>query len=165
MPLPASWVDHLFAKLSVRWGAAFMRQWPDTDPALVKADWADVLDRTSGDSISYALRYLPVAPCTAMAFRDLCRRAPAQVLPALTDDGVRADTERVRALVAGIDRGSSVQTPAQRCADAILASARGRGRMSPAQRAQIEAMRQRLTPLQRTQAAAFVPSLADMEAL
>ena len=58
MPLPELWVDHLFAKLSVRWGAAFMRQWPDTDPALVKADWSEVLDGCGGDSIAYALRYL-----------------------------------------------------------------------------------------------------------
>lgn len=164
MALPSAWCDHLFAKLSLRWGAAFLRQWPDTDIEAVKDDWADVLDGCTGHSLSYALRYLPAAPCNALQFRDLCRRAPAQALPALTDDGVRADPDRVRALVAGVERRASQLSPAQRCAEAILASARGRGRMSPAQRAQIEAMRQRLTPLQRTQAAAFVPSLADMEA-
>ena len=33
MSLPAAWVDQLFARLATRYGAAFMRQWPDADPA------------------------------------------------------------------------------------------------------------------------------------
>ena len=49
MALPSSWVDHLFARLTVRYGAAFLRQWPDTDLAVVKADWADVLDGVRGE--------------------------------------------------------------------------------------------------------------------
>ena len=48
MALPSSCVDHLFARLTVRYGAAFLRQWPDTDLAVVKADWADVLDGVRG---------------------------------------------------------------------------------------------------------------------
>jgi hypothetical protein len=66
MPLQASWVDNLFARLTVRYGAAFLRQWPDADLAVVKADWADVLDGCRGESIGYALRYLPNTPPNAL---------------------------------------------------------------------------------------------------
>ena len=62
MPAPASWIDHLFGRLSVRYGDAFRRQWPDADIDAVKADWANVLDGVAGDSIGYALRYLPETP-------------------------------------------------------------------------------------------------------
>mgnify|MGYP002144839642 CR=1 FL=1 len=96
MPLPSAWLDHLFGRLSVRYGAAFTRQWPDVEIAAVKADWGDVLDGTSGDAISYALRYLPATPCNAMQFRDLCRRAPVATQPALTDGSAKADPARVR---------------------------------------------------------------------
>lgn len=181
MPLPSSWVDALFAKLTVRWGAAFMRQWPDADPAHVKSDWAEALDGVSGDSIAYALRYLPTAPCNALAFRDVCRRAPAVALPALSYHGVRADQAValpalsnhgvrahqavVQAVVEGLAaRQNALQTPAQQCADAILATANGIGRMRPVQQQQIAAMAHLLTPEQREQAARFVPALAPAAA-
>ena len=159
MPLPASWVDALFARLTLRYGAAFLRQWPDSDPAAVKADWSEVLDGVRGESLQYALRYLPTAPCTALAFRDLCRRAPAPALPALTDDGVRADPQRVQQLVSKIDRAPSALTPAQQCAENIVAIATGRGRMSPPQEAQIRAMERFLTSAQIERARSFVPGL------
>lgn len=87
MALQSSWVDALFARLALRYGAAFLRQWPDVDIAVLKTDWADVLDGVSGHAIAYALEYLPSAhPPNAMQFRDLCRQAPAPTLPRLTDD-------------------------------------------------------------------------------
>lgn len=112
MPLPARWVDHLFAKLTVRYGSAFQRQWPDADIEFVKADWADVLDGTSAESIAYALQYLPTerAP-NAMQFRDLCRRAPART-PALPPPDVRADDRVVAAAVA--TASSAIGTPRDR---------------------------------------------------
>lgn len=84
MSLPALWVDRLFAKLAVRYGVAFTRQYEGLDIAAVKEDWADVLAGFDGESIAYALRYLPAEkPPTAMQFRDLCRRAPRREDPAL----------------------------------------------------------------------------------
>lgn len=77
--LPASWVDELFARLSVRYGAAFMRQWPDTDPALVKADWAEVLGgfQNRSDAIRHGLGKLdPDRPPNALQFRALCNSGP-----------------------------------------------------------------------------------------
>ncbi len=101
MALPASWIDALFARLTVRYGVAFTRQYEGLDIAAVKADWAEVLGGFDGPSIGYALKYLPAdKPPTAMQFRDQCRRAPVTELPAL--DRPRADPERVAALLAGL---------------------------------------------------------------
>ena len=142
MALPASWVDHLFGRLSLRYGAAFLRQWPDAPIDTLKADWADVLDGTRGDSISYALRYLPNNPPNAMQFRALCRAAPLPDSPALPPPDVRADPERVSAIVARLKAPDGRnETPAEKCARNILhiVAERG-GRVSLAQRHQLEAM-------------------------
>ena len=73
MPMPALWVDELFARLSVRYGAMFARQYADLDPAAVKADWADVMDGVSAEGIKYGLANLPAdKPLNAMQFRALC---------------------------------------------------------------------------------------------
>lgn len=162
MPLPISWVDHLFAKLAIRYGDAFPRQWRDSDPALVKADWAEVLDGTSGGSMSYALRYLPNTPPNAMQFRALCRAAPRPDVPALAAPDVRADPDRVRAIVARLKApsGSEGLAPAEKCARNILRIVSGNGgRVSFAQRHQLEAMAHLLQPETRALAARYVPTI------
>jgi hypothetical protein len=60
--LPHAWIDELFARLSVRYGAAFLRQWPDADIAVIKADWARALSGLSGDAIKAGLDSLPDRP-------------------------------------------------------------------------------------------------------
>jgi hypothetical protein len=106
MSLPASWVDALFAKLTVRYGLAFMRQWPDADPDLIKADWAEVLDGVSGDAIAYALAYLPVTPVTALQFREICRKRPeGSDLMRLPPPRNGATPEFRRSIMARIRRG------------------------------------------------------------
>lgn len=80
MALPESWLNHLFGKLAVRYGDAWFRKWDGIPMAAVRADWAQVLDGLSGDSIGYGLQYLPDDfPPTAPAFRALCNRRPDQV--------------------------------------------------------------------------------------
>lgn len=141
MPLPASWVDHLFAKLSVRYGAAFLRQWPDADPALVKADWAEVLEGFDGASLAYALRYLPTErPPNALQFRDICRRAPVAEAPKIEHDAPRADPERVARIVAKLAEPiADDMTPAQRVA-ANLRERQKRGeRLTSAQLSMLQA--------------------------
>ena len=138
MALLESWVDHLFAKLAVRYGAAFLRQWPDADPALVKADWAEVLDGTAGDSIAYALQFLPAAPPNAIAFRDLCRKAPRKELPALP--APEADHEAAGRVLATIRKaiGAGRQlSPAQECVARLRQIELERGRLNSAQRAML----------------------------
>jgi hypothetical protein len=76
MPMQSSWVDEIFARLSLRYGVQFTRQYADLDIALVKADWANVLDGVSADGVKYALERLPLAAPNAMTFRQLCGSAP-----------------------------------------------------------------------------------------
>lgn len=143
MPLPASWVDHLFGRLTVRYGAAFLRQWPDiADEAVIRADWADVLDGTRGEAISYALRYLPERPVNAMQFRDICRRAPAPTQQALPPPKEAADPGRVAQIMSRLRSNDQPgERPADKCARNILRIAAERGgRVSPAQRDQLKAM-------------------------
>lgn len=98
--LPESWVDHLFGRLTVRYGAAFLRQWPETDLDLVKADWRTVLARLSGEAIAYGLENLPAdrAP-NAMQFRALCNARPAADQLALPAPVQPADPSRLRSML------------------------------------------------------------------
>lgn len=80
MPLPDAWVDQLFAKLTVRYGASFLRQYAGLDVNEVKADWAQVLApfSQSKDALRHGLEHIPAdKPPNALQFRDLCRR-PAE---------------------------------------------------------------------------------------
>jgi len=71
--LPSAWVEELFARLTLRYGAAFLRQWPDADIAVVKADWARVLGGLSPIAIRAGLDNLPdKPPLLAGQFRRLC---------------------------------------------------------------------------------------------
>ena len=72
MPVPSAWVDALFARLSARYGVAFLRQYGDLDAAVVKADWANVLTGLSANAIRAGLENLPDKPPHAGQFRRLC---------------------------------------------------------------------------------------------
>jgi hypothetical protein len=73
MALPDSWLDHLFGRLAVRYGDAWLRKWDGVQMSAVRADWAQVLDGVNGDAIAYGLQYLPAEyPPTAAAFKALC---------------------------------------------------------------------------------------------
>lgn len=148
MALPSSWVDHLFARLTVRYGAAFLRQWPDTDLSVVKADWADVLDGVRGEAISYALRYLPSdKPVNAMQFREVCRRAPPVELPRIeAGPEVKADPKRVAELVAKVCAPpDDDMTPAERVAAGLRARMKAGERLSGAQLAMLRSCETRGT--------------------
>lgn len=110
--LPDSWVEALFAKLTLRYGVAFLRQYPDLDPALVKADWAEVLGCFAGrpEAIRVALESLPAErPVTALQFRALgigsIREERQPALPAPMGvhppDAVREKLATVSGVVAG----------------------------------------------------------------
>lgn len=104
MPLPASWVDALFAKLSLRYGAAFMRQWPDAEPALIKADWADVLNGYDSpdrrNAITFAMDSLPPdRPPNALQFLSLCRGYSGPERQPRIENNATADIGRVKELV------------------------------------------------------------------
>jgi hypothetical protein len=83
--LPATWVDQMFARLSVRYGSAWAAKWRDLDVAAVKADWARELAgfKDQPDAIGYALENLPAFPPTVTEFRAIARRTPASPVPRL----------------------------------------------------------------------------------
>ncbi len=88
MPLPSPWIDSLFARLAVRYGAAWLNLWNGLDIADVKADWAEELSgfAAAPEAIKHALANLPSdRPPTVGQFRLLCINRPvagASALPA-----------------------------------------------------------------------------------
>lgn len=130
MPLNNSWIDRIFGRLAIRYGAAFVRQWPDLDIDAVKADWADVLDGMPGEAIGYALSYLPDTPPNVSQFKALCNRAPrAEVkqlaAPPADPEGVK---RAAKAMSAALEEAASRNgTPAQIVLRGILDRARNTG--------------------------------------
>lgn len=101
MSLPLPWIDRIFEKLTVTYGASFLHRWRDVDIGDVKSDWAHELagfDRTPW-AIAFALANLPESAPTVVTFRAICRQAPApQEAPALPPP--KADPARVAAELA-----------------------------------------------------------------
>lgn len=86
MSLPASWVDRIFQRLTVVYGRDFLSRYDGQDIAEVKADWGAELTcyQQAPEAIRYALEHIPSdKPPTVLQFRDICRRAPQYVPPAL----------------------------------------------------------------------------------
>ena len=126
MALPDSWVDHLFAKLAVRFGDAWTRKWEGIQMAAVRADWA----------LQHGLNNLPREfPPTAHQFRDLCirraddDRATVPALPAPSSVNV-GQAQRLREIVAG-----AFATPKdpRRWAHSLKARHEAGERLNPAQ--------------------------------
>lgn len=112
MSLPNSWVDRLFAKLTVTYGHRFLGMYSGIDLDAVKADWSDELShfQQSPDALKYALAHLPSdAPPNVFQFRDICRRAPQYVpkalpLPPVDPDMARAVKAMVKPVIGAGDR-------------------------------------------------------------
>ena len=140
MSIPASWVDELFTRLTVRYGAAFTRQYDGLDLKVVKADWAAVLSGCSGQDIHYALQYLPEGlPPNSMQFRAIARRAPAPQAPRI--EGPKANPERVAELVGKVGKPpADGMTPAQRVAYVLRKKLADGVSLTLAQHAQLEAL-------------------------
>ena len=100
MQMRSDWIDALFDRLAVRYGALFTRQYDGIDLAAVKADWAGMLGGLSGAALRYGLANLAPLPPNAIQFRDICLRAPAEFKPML--EAPRADPAVVAAVRAGI---------------------------------------------------------------
>lgn len=107
--LPDSWVESIFARLSVRYGSAWLRLWEGIDIAAVKADWADCLSGLSGDSIKHALQHLPAdKPPTVAQFKALCVSRPEAAVPQLPAPIAKQEAvDRARELGISIGRVGS----------------------------------------------------------
>lgn len=104
MPIPDSWIDKIFDKLTMVYGHQFIGRWSGLDLVKVKADWAHELDglQARPQAIGYALQNLPTDhPPTVLQFREICRRTP-EVAEVLALDAPKPDPERVAAAVSGI---------------------------------------------------------------
>lgn len=134
MPLPASWVERIFQKLSLVYGRDFISRWEGQEMAAVMADWGHELDgwQHQPEAIRYALEHLPVdKPPTVLQFRALCNRRPEPTALAITND-VRAEPEKVAALAASITRAP--QNDHRAWARALRDREQGGERLSMAQR-------------------------------
>ena len=107
MSLPSKWVDSLFHRLSIRYGASFVRQLDGLDISTVKADWAEQLAFFADQpkAIAAALENLPHDfPPNVMQFRDIAlKHAKARdhvslPAPKATKEEIEAARERCKTL-------------------------------------------------------------------
>ena len=78
-------IDAIFAKLAVRYGAVWMRQWDGLDMNLVKSDWGSELSGfvTNLEPLRHALRHLPERCPNVAQFRTLANSCPLPEFKAL----------------------------------------------------------------------------------
>lgn len=99
MSLPKNWVEKIFARLLVRYGAAWLRLWDGIPMEAVLEDWANELDGMPGACLSFGLENLPVErPPTVAQFRAICHSKPASQQLAVA--GPAADPKRVNDVLA-----------------------------------------------------------------
>lgn len=104
----AAKVDAVLAKLAVRYGAAFSRQYADLRPELVRADWTEALGGLTTAQVRTAIENLPAdRPPNAGQFRriamentpgperEVYRALPAPVVPC--PPHIRDRLQRVKA--------------------------------------------------------------------
>ncbi len=136
-PLPAAWIERLFARLIVVYGHAFLGRWSGLDLDAVKRSWAEELAGFAEHpgALNYGLENLPAGePPTVLQFRDLCRPALRDerqpVAPALS--APKADLEKVAELVASVARDVVFEPRAW--AHALKAREEGGASLTPYQR-------------------------------
>lgn len=93
-------VSYVFDRLAATYGAAWDKSLGNAPLADVKTVWQDALDQflhtdAAKRSILWALDNLPERPLNVVAFRALCRSAPAHIVPLLPEP--RPDPERLAA--------------------------------------------------------------------
>lgn len=102
MSLPSGWIDSIFARLSVRYGAAWARMYEGLDVSAVKADWAQELACYASDPepIKYALEHLPTDwPPTVGQFKALCINKPLPEVKRLSPPEAKKESiERAKQL-------------------------------------------------------------------
>lgn len=103
MNLPITWVDQIFARLTVRYGDRFLNRWSNAgvDLDLVRQDWSRELAgfKNWPGAIAFAIANLDAEkPPTAAMFRTIALRAPKPDRVALPEPA--ADPERIAAELA-----------------------------------------------------------------
>lgn len=85
MSLSTRVVDRLYERLMLTYGSQWMALWQGADLNEVKSLWASELSPWANrlDALGWALDHLPERPPNLIAFKALCRQAPAPNVPAL----------------------------------------------------------------------------------
>ena len=96
-------IERIFQRMQATYGMEWERNLGSAPIADVKTVWLDMLSsflqsHDSMKAIAWALDNLPERCPNAIAFRNLCRQAPAVVKPALPEP--KADPERLKAELA-----------------------------------------------------------------
>lgn len=106
-------VDAIFAKLAVRYGAAWLRQWDGVDMRLVKSDWGSELSGFARnlEPLRYALRNLPERCPTVGEFRAIANRCPPPELARL--EAPAADPAKVAKATAQLGQAAKAITTQQ----------------------------------------------------
>lgn len=97
MALQIAWVDKIFARLTVRYGAGFLNRWKGLDMDAVRHDWACVLAGFENwpEAFVFAFDHIDdEKPPTATMFRALALKAPKPERPALPQP--QSDPNRLR---------------------------------------------------------------------
>jgi len=100
MSLPSKAIDRLFDRLAATYGRQWFLMWEGVEASAVKALWGHELASFENrmEPIAWALENLPAKCLNAIEFKNLCRQAPAPVVPQLPTP--KADPERVKAELA-----------------------------------------------------------------
>ena len=111
-------IGRLFKRLGGTYGAAWMRSFGAEPVANVKTVWAHELSwffsaREPMNRVAWALENLPELPPNVIAFKNLCRAAPAPVVPRLEEP--KADPERI---AAELEKLTPLRRMATSCASA-----------------------------------------------
>lgn len=121
-PLPAVWVDRLFARLQGVYGRDFTYQFSNVDStgfdvglANARQVWAEELGGFSEhpEAIAYALENLPERIPNVIVFREICRKAPRKGYNALeyrmTDEdkeNAKEQLKRIKEMLNGTSTGA-----------------------------------------------------------
>ena len=105
-------IDRLFDRLELTYGSQWTNFWKDRPIADVKTAWCYELQSFDHrlDAVAWALENLPDRVPNLIAFRNLCRSAPAKEVIVLPEP--KADPERLRAELAKLGEIRAQSLPA-----------------------------------------------------
>lgn len=97
MTFPKKAIDRLFDRLELTYGSQWTGMWRDQKMSDVKTAWSYELQNFDKrlDAVAWALENLPDRVPNLIAFRNLCRSAPAKEVPILPEP--KANPERLKA--------------------------------------------------------------------
>ncbi len=116
-PLPAIWINKIFATMQGHYGSRFVNMWKtgdhlpngqDAGYANAQKHWAEKLAgfEDHPECIAHALESLPDTPPTLPQFLEMCRRAPRKeplkLGHTLTPEEINRNKERLDGLLKGL---------------------------------------------------------------